>query len=204
MRSITSRKPIFADPWPFLRGWCRAPLAVGWPLASSWWSAQRIAAATLRASRGSGPVVELGAGTGPVTEALLQQGCPLDRLVVVERDAEMCGLLETRFPGLRILQGDALRLKETLARGRVASTSVTLCGLPMRVVPPDASARCYGDAFAMMPPDGAVIQYTYGLRSPLAPGALAALDLRASFVGREWRNIPPMGVWRYQRGAAAH
>lgn len=202
MRSITSRKPIFADPWPFLRGWCRSPVAVGWPLASSWWSAQLIAAAALRAARStSGPVVELGAGTGPVTEALLQLGCPLDQLVVVERDGEMCGFLETRFPGLRVLQGDALRLRETLARGGVTSTCVTVCGLPMRVVPPDAAQRCYGDAFTLMPAGGAVIQYTYGLRSPLAPAALAALDLSATFVGREWRNLPPMGVWRYHKRA---
>ena len=200
MRDITRQKPINADPLAFMRGWLRSPLAVGGPFASSPWTAARIAEATLEAARGDGgPVVELGAGTGPITEALLRQGCPLERLVVVERDPEMCGLLEERFPGLRVLRGDALRLRETLAQGRVRATRVMLSGLPMRVVPAAAAQRFYRDAFGLMPAEGAVIQYTYGLRSPLDPAVATALDLNATFIGREWRNLPPMGVWRYQR-----
>ncbi len=203
MRDITRQKPINADPLAFVRGWLRSPLAVGGPFASSPWTATRIAEATLEAARGdAGPVVELGAGTGPITEALLRQGCPLDRLIVVERDPEMCALLEERFPGLRVLRGNALRLRETLAQGRIKATRVTLSGLPMRVVPAAAARRFYRDAFGLMPADGAVIQYTYGLRSPLDPAVATALDLNATFIGREWRNLPPMGVWRYQRRRA--
>lgn len=202
MRSIATRKPVVTDSLAFARGWLRAPLAVGGPFASSVWTAERIAESTLEAMHGrDGPVIELGAGTGPVTEALLRRGCPVDRLVVVERDAEMCALLEERFPGLRVLHGDALRLRETLGRGRVRSAGVTLSGLPMRVVPADVSRRFFRDAFGLMPRGGAVIQYTYGLRSPLEPAVAASLGLDAIFVGREWRNLPPIGVWRYQRQA---
>lgn len=200
MRSVTRQKPKASDPLAFVRGWLRAPLAVGGPFASTTWTAARIAEATLEAARGeSGPVLELGAGTGPITEALLRAGCPMDRLVVVERDAEMSALLEERFPGLRVLKGDALRLRETLAQGRVTNTCVTVSGLPMRVVPAEAAEHFYHEAFGLMPDDGAVIQYTYGLRAPLEPAVSASLGLTATFVGREWRNLPPMGVWRYQR-----
>jgi phosphatidylethanolamine/phosphatidyl-N-methylethanolamine N-methyltransferase len=203
MRSVTSRKPIVTDPLAFLRGWMRSPLAVGGPFASTNWTATRIADATLEAARGeSGAVVELGAGTGPVTEALLRLGCPVERLVVVERDAEMCALLEERFPGLRVLNGDALSLSETLARGRVRSACVTLSGLPMRVVPAESSRRFFHEAFGLMPADGAVIQYTYGVRAPLDPAVASSLELDAQFVGREWRNMPPMAVWRYRRRPA--
>ena len=202
MRSVTSRKPIAVDPLAFVRGWIRAPLAVGGPFASSAWTAARIADATLEAARGeSGAVIELGAGTGPVTEALIRLGCPLERLVVVERDAEMCALLEERFPGLRVLHGDALCLRETLTRGRVRSACVTLSGLPMRVVPAESARRFFGEAFGLMPEDGAVIQYTYGIRAPLDPAVTTGLELDARFVGREWRNLPPMAVWQYRRRA---
>lgn len=200
MRSATSRNPIAADPLAFARGWLRSPRSVGGPFASTVWTAARIAETTLDAACGNGgTVVELGAGTGPITEALLRLGCPLDRLVVIERDAEMCALLEERFAGLRVLQGDALRLRETLAQGRVKSACVVLSGLPMRVIPADQATACYRDALAAMPPDGSIIQYTYGLRSPLDPAIVAALDLDAAFVGREWRNLPPMAVWRYRK-----
>lgn len=200
LRSATSRKPTATDPLAFVRGWLRSPKAVGGPFASSIWTAERIAEVTLESARSdNGPVVELGAGTGPITEALLRLGCPLDRLVVVERDPEMCAFLEERFPGLRVVQGDAVRLRDTLGQGRVRSARVVLCGLPMRVIPPDAASKLYNDAFDLMPPGGSVIQYTYGLRSPLDPAVVTALNLNATFVDREWRNLPPMAVWRYQR-----
>src|SRR6266851_4013204 len=192
------RRPALANPLPFLRGWSRDPVAVGWPFASSYWTARRLAQAALDAAvPGSGPVLELGAGTGPVTEALIETGCPVDQLVVVERDAELCGSLERRFCGLQVLHGNALDLGEILASARISSVRVVLSGLPMRVVPPQAAARCYSQAFQRMPPGGAIIQYTYGFRPPVDPDE-AAPKLDATFVGREWRNLPPMGIWSYR------
>ena len=191
------RAPTLADPLLFLRGWSRDPVAVGGPFASSSWTARRLAQATLDAAiPGGGPVVELGAGTGPVTQALIEAGCPVDQIVVVERDAELCRWLERRFSGLCVLHGDALALGEILARARISAVRVLLSGLPMRVVPPQAAAHCYSQAFQLMPPGGAIIQYTYGFRPPVDPETVPQLD--ATFVGREWRNLPPMGIWSYR------
>jgi phosphatidylethanolamine/phosphatidyl-N-methylethanolamine N-methyltransferase len=193
------RAPTLADPLLFLRGWTRDPVAVGGPFASSSWTARRLAQATLDAAiPGGGPVVELGAGTGPVTQALIEAGCPVDQIVVVERDAELCRWLERRFAGLSVLHGDALALAEILARARISAVRVLLSGLPMRVVPPQAAAHCYSQAFQLMPPGGAIIQYTYGFRPPVDPETVPQLD--ATFVGREWRNLPPMGIWSYRLG----
>jgi phosphatidylethanolamine/phosphatidyl-N-methylethanolamine N-methyltransferase len=204
MPSVTSsRKPVPADPLAFMRGWLRAPLAVGGPFASSPWTAERIAEATLDANADdTACVLEIGAGTGAITDALLRLGCPLDRLIVVERDAELCELLEERFPGVRVVRGDALRLRETLARARIGSAGVAVSGLPLRVVPANAARRFYREAFGLMPEGSAIIQYTYGLRAPLDPAVADTLGLDAAFVGREWRNLPPMGVWRYRRRMA--
>jgi len=187
-----------ASSLPFVRGWLRNPVGVGLPFPSSPWTARRLAQAALDAAiPDSGPVLELGAGTGAVTEALIESGCPLDRIVAVERDAELCRSLEQRFPGLHVLQGDALELG-SLAGARPSSVGVVLSGLPMRAIAADAAVRCYSDAFQLMPRGGAIIQYTYGLRPPVDPQA-TALKLDAAFVGREWRNFPPMGIWRYSR-----
>jgi len=182
-----------AAPLPFLRGWLRNPVGVGLPFPSSPWTARRLARAVLEAAIPTGgPVLELGAGTGSVTQALIALGCPVKRIVAVERDGELCRSLEERFPGLQVVQGDALDLGRTLANIRLASAGVVLSGLPMRAIAADAAARCYGEAFRIMPPGGAIIQYTYGLRPPVG---LPKLDAR--FVGREWRNFPPVGIWRY-------
>ena len=95
-----------------------------------------------------------------------------------------------------MLHGNALELAGVLAGARIPSVGVVLSGLPMRVVPPQDAARCYSQAFQRMPPGGAIIQYTYGFRPPVDPDQ-AVPKLDATFVGREWRNLPPMGIWRY-------
>jgi phosphatidylethanolamine/phosphatidyl-N-methylethanolamine N-methyltransferase len=61
-----------------------------------------------------GPIVELGPGTGPVTQALLRRGVSPSRLVLVEYEPKFCKLLERRFPGVRVIEGDAYRLGRTL------------------------------------------------------------------------------------------
>ena len=182
---------------PFLRGWSRDPVAVGLPIPSSPWTARRLAQATLDAAiDGGGPVLELGAGAGAVTQALIE-GCGIDQLVVVERDAELCRTLERRFHGLCVLHGDALDVAGLLTAARITSVSVVLSGLPMRAVAPAAAIRCYSGAFELMPQGGAIIQYTYGFKSPVDPGRRAP-RLQATFVGREWRNVPPMAIWSYR------
>src|SRR3712207_9553513 len=62
-----------------------------------------------------GPVIELGPGTGPVTDALIRRGVAQDRLVLVEYSPEFCQLLKRRFPKATIIQGDAYDLAETLS-----------------------------------------------------------------------------------------
>jgi phosphatidylethanolamine/phosphatidyl-N-methylethanolamine N-methyltransferase len=189
------RASAAAAPLPFLRGWLRNPVGVGLPFPSSPWTAQRLARAVLDAAIPSGgPVLELGAGTGSVTQALVALGCPVERIVAIERDGELCRSLEERFPGLHVVNGDALDLGRTLAATRLTSAGVVLSGLPMRAIPADLAARCYSEAFRVMPPGGAIIQYTYGLRPPVD-----MRELSASFVGREWRNFPPVGIWRYRQ-----
>lgn len=181
----------------FLRGWTRDPRAVGLPFASSSWTARRLAQTTLEAAiPGGGPVLELGAGTGPVTKALIEAGCPPEQIIVVEQDSELCRALEQRLAGVRVLQGNALAMGDIRQEARVQSVSVVLSGLPMRIIAPEAAARCYAAAFALMPPGGSIIQYTYGFRSPVDTGEMPELDAR--FVGRELRNVPPMGIWSYR------
>lgn len=183
---------------PFLRSWSRDPVAVGLPFASTCWTARRLAHAVLDAAiPDGGPVLELGAGTGPVTEALIAAGCPLERIIVVERDAELCRTLSARFRGLQVLHGDALEIEKMLAKAAVGSVGVVLSGLPMRAVAPRDAAQCYSGAFELMPSGGAIIQYTYGFKSPVDLQA-APLKLDARFIGREWRNFPPVGIWRYR------
>ena len=92
----------------FVKRWLRRPLSVGAVVPSGRLLGEAMARATLAAMAGRyGHVVELGAGAGHVTTALLAAGIPAGRLALVERDPELASFLRRHFDGPRILEGDA-------------------------------------------------------------------------------------------------
>lgn len=143
-----------------------------------------------------GPIVELGPGTGVVTRALLNRGIEPARLILVEFDANFCALLAAGFPGVRIVQGDAYRLRATL-RGRLdAPAAAIVSSLPLLNRPEPMRTVLLTEAFELMAPDGRFVQFTYGLKSPVPR---KANGLRAERSSRIWLNFPPARVWIYRR-----
>ncbi len=62
----------------------------------------------------AGPVVELGPGTGAITNALIEHGVDQKRLVLVEYNPGFCALLRDRYPQAKVVQGDAYALRDSL------------------------------------------------------------------------------------------
>jgi len=89
----------------FLRQWVHHPGEMGAVIPSSSLLAE--AMAKQLGGLGNGTVIELGAGTGTVTQALLGAGVRQDRLLIVERNPPMAAFLRQRFPGVRVIEGDA-------------------------------------------------------------------------------------------------
>ncbi len=98
-----------SDALPFFRAWISNPLRVAAVAPSSGAVA---ALMTQDITPRTGPVLELGPGTGPFTYALLERGVPERDLTLVEYDRDLARLLEQRFPQARVLQMDAERLRE--------------------------------------------------------------------------------------------
>src|ERR1051325_11026610 len=78
----------------FIRSWIEKPLSTGAVMPSG-----KVLARTMARyvdPQSNGPVIELGPGTGPVTQALVQQGVDPARLVLVEFNPMFCRLLRSR------------------------------------------------------------------------------------------------------------
>ena len=90
-------------PWLFARQMLNEPAAVGaiWP--SSRWLARSVASRVPR--HGDGLVVELGGGTGAVTNALLQRGIAPGRLMVIERSSAFVQPFEPVSEGCHSARG---------------------------------------------------------------------------------------------------
>ena len=178
--------------------WLKAPTRIGAVVPSS----RHLARAMAREVRGVGPgtIVELGAGTGSVTRALIEAGIPKERLVVVERDPELHRLLQERFPELTILKGDARELRKLLAPQGVREAAAVVSSLPLISMPKLTRTRILAECFALLGDGRPLIQFTYGLLSPIDRERLGVTGRVAA---RVWKNLPPASVWRYERRRAA-
>jgi phosphatidylethanolamine/phosphatidyl-N-methylethanolamine N-methyltransferase len=143
-----------------------------------------------------GPILELGPGTGPVTDALIRRGVAQDRLILVEFNPEFCQLLKRRFPKATIIQGDAYDLKETLSGILTEPAAATVSSLPLFTKPMDQRLDLLEAAQEIMDPRAPFIQFTYAVVPPI-PARSDAYKTRAS--NRIWRNLPPARVWVYNR-----
>ena len=117
----------------FLRRWTRNPLQMGSVVPSSPALGRCIARLVRR--RADESVVELGAGTGAVSRALLRSGLPPERLVVVELVPEMADHLRSALRGVRVLCGDAFDLPRLLPARLHGRVGTAICGIPLVLLP---------------------------------------------------------------------
>lgn len=183
------------DNLTFLREWLSAPLRVG-ALAPS--GATLARAITAEIGPETGPVIELGPGTGVFTRALLDRGVPERELALIEAGSEFAVMLETRFPEARVLWMDASRLRavDLFGGGRAGAV---VSGLPLLSMSPRKVIAILDGAFRHLRPGGAFYQFTYGPSCPISRPILDRLGLKASRIGRALANVPPATVYRIQR-----
>lgn len=173
------------------------PRPVGSAVPSSRFLARRIAGFLPRNPRGY--VVELGAGTGAITAALLGRGIPSDRLIPVERSETMVRLLMRRFPLLNVALGDAVELRSLLTAflGKDnIEVSYVVSSLPLRSLPEKDVTSILREVEQVLHKDGKLLQYTYDLRKTPHP-ALSGFKRRYTTV--VWANLPPARLDVFQK-----
>lgn len=181
----------------FLRQWARHPSQIGAVVPSGRLLA-RVMAGEL-GPLGNGTVIELGAGTGTVTRALLAAGVRRDRLLIVERNPQMAEYLRRRFPGARVIEGDAFRLKEVVPAEERNRVAAIVSGLPLLLIRDAKRYALLKQAFEFLGDGRPFVQFTYGPLSPVPRPVLKRLGLSATRVDLVWRNLPPATVWRFHR-----
>ena len=178
----------------FIRSWIEKPLSIGSVTPSSRVLARAMAAYVDPTT--DGPVIELGPGTGPVTEALVAQGVDPARLILLEFDPTFCRLLRQRYPAATVVQGDAYSLKRVLGSHLAKPAAAVVSGLPLFTKPVKTRLKLLYEAFALMLPGAPFVQFTYATVAPI-PKALDRVRSEAS--ERIWMNIPPARIWVYRK-----
>lgn len=142
-------------------------------------------------------IVEIGAGTGRFTEALVKAGVDTEKFFVVEKDPELCIFLRQKFPDLQIIEGDAGDLLSFLPLECLGRVGTVLSGLPLINIPTPEIRRIVEVSFQLMHKSGQFLQFTYG---PLCPLPAKKFGLHKKRLGHVLFNFPPATVWQFQQG----
>ncbi len=183
----------------FLRQWLRDPVKT----ASVTPSGRRLARLMIaqlpeRCSR----VVEIGAGTGVFTRALLDHGIAPSGLLVIEINPDLADFLRRRFPAVTVVCADARHLDALAAEHgllREGKLDAVVSGLGMLSMNSALRTGILRAAFSVLSDEGRFIQFTYGPSSPVKARERDALGLRVQRAGATLRNLPPASVYVYQR-----
>jgi phosphatidylethanolamine/phosphatidyl-N-methylethanolamine N-methyltransferase len=180
-----------SDTGLFLQEWLANPLRTGSVVPSS----RKLAAAMARwlPSDPESYILELGPGTGAVTQALLERGLREEKLVAIEHNPKMARLLREKFPRAHIITGDAWKLDELL-RGRhepIESVGAVFSSLPLLNFPPEQAEALAQKIRSVLQPQGNWVQYSYHLGKKLARSS-SCFRVHASKI--VWLNLPPARV----------
>jgi phosphatidylethanolamine/phosphatidyl-N-methylethanolamine N-methyltransferase len=144
-------------------------------------------------------IIELGPGTGAITAALIDLGIPRECLCLIENNHQLTVSLRKRFPGVRILEGDAARLVGLVERSGIDRVTTIVSGLPLRTLNQRTRHSVLEQSFEILGAAGLFSQFTYHLRSPVSPDIVEQLGLVARKTAHVWLNLPPASIWEYRR-----
>jgi phosphatidylethanolamine/phosphatidyl-N-methylethanolamine N-methyltransferase len=193
--SFVAKKPKLRldDEVRFISSWLQSPLKTGAVSPSS--PALAKAMANSIDLEIPGPIVELGPGTGPVTEAILSRGISPSRLYAIEFNSGFCKHVKKRFPSINVVQGDGYALTDTLSDIIKEPLAAIVSSLPLMTRPMPVRLKTLVSALKLLKPGAPFIQFTYAMTAPIPPRP-SRYTLSAS--PRIWLNLPPARVWIYR------
>ncbi|MEK7628850.1 MAG: rRNA adenine N-6-methyltransferase family protein [Patescibacteria group bacterium] len=140
-------------------------------------------------------VVELGAGTGPITQEIVNRARPECTVIVIEQDDDFLGILRNRFGHLKhvhIIKSDCTDLAVQCAKLGLEKVDYVVSGLPTPSLPKHIQKAVFSFYRSHLASTGAVHQITEFplLFKPFYKKHFAEVEFTF-----EPRGIPPAGVY---------
>ena len=184
----------FDDELKFFKGWIDRPKAVGSIVPTSSVTARRMA--SIVDIHSGLPVLEVGPGTGVITNAILRHGVRPSDLYAVEYSHDFVTHLRRNYPGVNVIEGDGFDLDATLGDKRDMVFDSVVSGVPLLNFPVARRVAYLNGLLDRIPHGRPVVQLTYGPKSPVPPGLGDYTVEHFHFI---IRNIPPTQLWIYRR-----
>ena len=141
-------------------------------------------------------VIELGPGTGVVTQALLDSGIPAKQLVAIEYAPHLVKALTRKFPEIEIINGNAAQLSDLL-KNEKRQIGTVISGLPLRSLPKEMRESILYEICKILIHGGHYLQFTYDFRKNTRFYPKIYHLKKSKIV---WRNIPPAKIQLFTLG----
>lgn len=178
----------------FLQGFLKKPMTVGAVAPSSPDLARKMIEGV--EADENNVVLEIGCGTGAITK-FLQDLIPTRKSYIgIEIEKGFVERLETEFPNLNIVCGDACKATQIIAEHQLGKVSYIISGLPFVVLPKEVSDGILDEVDKLMD-KGCLFrtfQYAHGYHLPPAVKFREKLNKKYGKVERSLlvlKNIPP-------------
>jgi phospholipid N-methyltransferase len=178
-------------PGVFIQEFLNRPSGVGAICPSSRYLAKQMAQRVPHSDPDSddGLVIELGGGTGVITQALLDHGVAPSRLMVVEYSNPFVQRLRQRFADVNIVHGNAADLCQLVPKNQKIKAIVS--SLPLCSLPETLTHTILEQWQTLLQHNGVAIQFTYHLRTPKWRKYLNPQNTHSKIV---WANLPPANI----------
>ncbi|MDD5596969.1 MAG: rRNA adenine N-6-methyltransferase family protein [Victivallaceae bacterium] len=149
-------------------------------------------------------VIELGPGTGVITDEILACLHPRAKFIAVELDHKMYENLRKNRPQVNIVNDSAENLSEIMENAGVKRLNAVVSGLPWAAFPVRLQKAILGTVIESLAPDGYFTTFAYLQGLLLPAGQRFRKLLKNSFrevnVSRVvWQNVPPAIVYRCRK-----
>jgi len=182
------------ETWRFFQAFMKSPRVVASVVPSSAFLKRRIVEAADLAN--ADVVVELGAGTGGTTRALLEAMGSRGRLIAIERTADFVpGLEAIEDERFEVVHGCASAIGKVLAERGHAGADVVVSGIPFSTMPETLSAEIITAVHDALNPGGHFVAYQFSGRVADYTGPVMGRPT----IQREILNVPPMRVYTWEK-----
>ena len=147
-----------------------------------------------------GAVIELGARTGVITQAILDRGIAPHDLHTIEMNPVFHSHLKQHFAGVNHHQMSAADVGDL----GLHNVQAVISGLPLLSMPLSLQSAILRGSFAQLARDARYVQFTYGWTPPVARALRDDMGLAWERSARIWFNMPPARVYRFFRNTPTH
>jgi len=177
----------------WLKNWLKYPLVLGAVLPT-----QKFASDLMASDVNSelGTVVELGAGTGQITQSILNKGIKEEDLILVEINKEFSKILKEKFPKAQIYSEDVISFLEKFQKRFNRKIDLIISGIPLVSLNKKTRDKLCEISVGNLSESGNFFQITYFIRCSFSKEVIKKYNLSKKLNGFTPYNVPPAFIWK--------